>query len=94
MPAALIEAGLMGIPAVSTDVEAIPEIVVPGRTGELARAGSLDDFARALEAMVGDLDRARAMGRAARDHCLERFAIDRVAGDWERVISEVICRGE
>ena len=33
MPAVLIEAGLCGVPAVATPVQAIPEIVLPGETG-------------------------------------------------------------
>src|SRR5262249_54150308 len=35
MPAVLIEAGLMQLPAIATPVEAIPEIVRSGVTGEL-----------------------------------------------------------
>jgi glycosyltransferase involved in cell wall biosynthesis len=94
MPATLIEAGLMAIPAVATDVEAIPEIVVPGTTGELARAGSIDDFGRALGVMTRDPDRIRQMGGAAREHCLERFAIDRIAAEWDQVVAEVVSDGK
>jgi glycosyltransferase involved in cell wall biosynthesis len=90
MPAALIEAGLMGIPAVSTAVEAIPEIVVDGETGFLATSASPKPFGAAMRRMVDDLDGARRMGDAARGHCLERYSIDRVAVAWENVIAELL----
>jgi glycosyltransferase involved in cell wall biosynthesis len=90
MPAALIEAGLMGIPAVSTDVEAIPEIVVDGVTGVVAGSASIEAFRVAMQTMVDDPDRSRRMGVAARDHCLERYSIDRVALAWEDVLAQVV----
>lgn len=82
MPAVLIEAGLMGIPAISTPVEGIPEIVLDGITGELVPVASLSALVDAINRLTKDAGRAGGLGRAARTHCLERFGIDGIADQW------------
>jgi glycosyltransferase involved in cell wall biosynthesis len=93
MPAVLIEAGLMEVPAVSTPVEAIPEIVRPGETGALVPVGDVAALASAIQAMVAPSGAGTALGRAARTHCLRRFSIDRVADDWDRLLAELLDDG-
>jgi len=88
MPGVLIEAGLMGLPSVSTPVEAIPEIVVPGMTGELVPVDDASALADAIDAIVSTPSRAHTLGRQARARCLERFNIDRVAEAWDEVVKE------
>ena len=66
MPAVLIEAGLMELPALATPIEAIPEIVRPGITGELVPVGDVDALSAAIGALAADTDPCRALGRAAR----------------------------
>jgi glycosyltransferase involved in cell wall biosynthesis len=90
MPAVLIEAGLMEVPAVSTPVEAIPEIVRPGETGALVPVGDVVALASAIQAMVSPSGTGTTLGRAARTHCLRRFSIDRVADDWDRLLAELL----
>ncbi len=89
MPAALIEAGLMELPALATPIEAIPEIVLPGITGELVPVGDVDGLARAIAALAADPDRVHALGHAARTHCLEHYAMEPVAAAWEGVLRAV-----
>ncbi len=89
MPATLIEAGLLGLPSVSTPVNGIPDIVVDGSTGELVPIGDLAALTRAVRGLLDDSDRARRLGGAARVHCAGRFAIDVVAAQWAAVIAEV-----
>ena len=86
MPAVLIEAGLCEVPSVATPVQAIPQVVVPGVTGQLVPP----DDPEALAAGLDDAISHRATyGPAARRHCLERFEISVVADAWLRVIREV-----
>jgi glycosyltransferase involved in cell wall biosynthesis len=82
MPATLIEAGMMGIPAVATPVEAIPEIVRDGVTGALVGIGSPDELAGALRDVTSDGARMRALGASAREHCLAHYSIGHVADAW------------
>ncbi len=89
MPAALIEAGMMGIPAVSTPVEGIPDIVVDGITGTLVPIGDPHALGLALAKILSDRNRARALGIAAAEHCLRYFAIDEVTRQWSAVLESV-----
>ena len=63
MPAVLIEAGLMELPAIATPIEAIPEIVVPEVTGKLVPVGDVDGLAR-RDARAGRRSGSRADARS------------------------------
>lgn len=65
-PLALVEAAVLGLPAVASAVGGIPEVVVDGETGVLVPPGRPDLLADALVALAADPDRRRAMGEAAR----------------------------
>ena len=83
MPAVLIEAGLSGLPVVSTAVGGVGEVVVPGVTGLLVEAGDGDALAGAVQRVISDPPPA---GEAARAHCLARFDIDVVAAAWDELL--------
>ena len=85
MPAVLIEAGIMAVPAVATPVEGIVDIVLDGATGRIVPIDDVGATARAI-AEVGE-DRER-LGAAAQEHCLKRFEIDGVAASWHAVLVE------
>jgi glycosyltransferase involved in cell wall biosynthesis len=93
MPAVIIEAALMQLPAVATPVEAIPEVVLPGITGELAPIGDVTTITRHIDGLARDPDRTAALGRNAREHCLERFTIEPIAQAWQHVLDEVVGDG-
>jgi glycosyltransferase involved in cell wall biosynthesis len=91
MPGVLIEAGISGLPAVATAVGAVPEVVVPGTTGELvAPDASPREVANAIVSVLG---RSSELGAAARRRCMERFELDVVASAWLELIDEVTGRG-
>jgi glycosyltransferase involved in cell wall biosynthesis len=69
---AALEAMAAAVPVVARRTSALPEIVVDGGTGLLVGA-SPDDLATAIEALLEDPARARAMGEAGRRRVLERF---------------------
>jgi glycosyltransferase involved in cell wall biosynthesis len=65
---AIMEAMAAGLPVVAPAVGGIPELVTPGRNGELCRPGDRADMARALGALLGDSDARAAMsGHAVAD---------------------------
>jgi glycosyltransferase involved in cell wall biosynthesis len=53
LPCAVVEAMTAGIPVVATAVNSVPEIVIAGRTGLLARPGDPASLADALGFMLG-----------------------------------------
>lgn len=87
LPGVLIEAGLMAIPCVATDVGGVSEIVVPGLTGELVAAV---DAATHAPAVARALEHRHAYGKAARVHCEDRFAIRRVADQYADLLDTVV----
>lgn len=93
MPAALIEAGLCGVPAITTPVGAITDIVVDGETGVVVPVGDAQALAASLDELLTDHARRRALGLAARHHCLAQFSIAVVAARWEAELREVVGAG-
>lgn len=69
---AALEAMAAGLPVVARRTSALPEIVVDGVTGLLVDE-SPDDLATAIETILEDPARARAMGEAGRRRVVERF---------------------
>jgi glycosyltransferase involved in cell wall biosynthesis len=78
MPAAVIEAGMAGLPAVAYAVGGVPEVIEDGVTGILLRAGDQAGLTGAVAALLRD-DAGRAvLGRAAKSR-YRKFEIATVA---------------
>jgi glycosyltransferase involved in cell wall biosynthesis len=82
MPGVLIEAGLSGVPVVATNVPGVASIVSNGETGTVVDVDDFDALVTATAALVVDPSLRERLGRAARDRCRERFALDVVANHW------------
>ena len=89
MPAVIIEAGLCGLPVVSTAIGAIPEMVVDGETGYVVAPDDLDGITDRIGRLLTDPVARAAMGEAARDRCLDRYEIAPVAEGWDAVLRRV-----
>lgn len=85
-PAAAIEAGLTGRPVVATRVGGVPEVIVNGRTGALVEAKNPSALAAGIDQI---LSRELSLA-AAREHCLERFALGRISPSWVRFLQRSI----
>ena len=93
MPAVLLEAALCGVPAVSTRIGAIPEVIVDGVTGVVVAPDDVDALTTGLRRLLDDPATGRAMGAAARARALDRYEIRPVAAAWEAVLRRVAGRG-
>lgn len=69
----IMEALASSLPVVATRVGGIPDIVVDGQTGHLLDSGDSAGLGDALEALVADPARRRAMGEAGRADAAARF---------------------
>ncbi|WP_149038271.1 glycosyltransferase [Kitasatospora sp. MBT63] len=87
VPGVLIEAALAGLPAVTTDVGFVRDVVQDGVTGAVAPPGDPAALAEALGKVLAG-DRA-ALGAAARRHALGRFDLARVADSWQDLLAGV-----
>jgi glycosyltransferase involved in cell wall biosynthesis len=93
MPGVLIEAALSGRPVVTTDVAGADTVVVDGVTGVVVPRHDFGAFVAAVEHLVTDPARRRAMGTAARARGIERFTMSASAAGWRGLIGELApCR--
>lgn len=73
LPGALLEAMALGLPVVSTDVNAIPEAVIHEKTGLLIRPGDAEELAKHMLRLTADKDLARELSLAGKQRVLENF---------------------
>ncbi len=89
-PMALVDVMATGLPVVSTFHSDIPEIVLDGETGYLAKENDVEDFARAILAFVGDFKNNRDLTKKARKHIEENFNAEIQTLKLEKIYSEVL----
>jgi glycosyltransferase involved in cell wall biosynthesis len=85
LPCAAVEAMTCGIPVVATAVNSVPEIVISGKTGLLARPGDPASLSRALAYVLDHPAEAARMAAAARIHVGNRFQPEALAEDLTEV---------
>ena len=76
LPNVLAEALTQGLACVATRVSAIPELLRDGHSGMLVEENDPDGLARALEALIVNPARRRALGQAGRARVVEGFELD------------------
>jgi glycosyltransferase involved in cell wall biosynthesis len=90
LPLSLILAMGAGLPVVATAVAGIPEVVTDGETGWLVPPGDASALAATLVAVLGDRERAKSVGAAARRYVRPRFGVDEyvaaVAALYDRLL--------
>jgi len=82
----LTEAMGCGLPVVSTRVGGIPEIVLDGDTGLLARAGDPESLAAAILDLAGDPARRGEMGRRGLERLRSTFTWEHTARRMEAAL--------
>ncbi len=87
----LVEAMAQAVAVIATREGAAPEIVADGMTGVLIPAGDPDALASAIESLLDDPGRRRALGRAGLEVCREKFDIDRTLLQMEAVYKKVMA---
>ncbi|MFO7170798.1 MAG: glycosyltransferase, partial [Chloroflexota bacterium] len=75
VPNVLVEAMACGLPAVSTAVAGIPELVRHGENGLLCAARDVEAIAAMLARLLDDEQERRRMGEAARRTVVEHFDV-------------------
>jgi len=88
-----LEAMAHGVACVGTQVGAVSEIIKADRTGHLVGPGNVPELADVLSSLVGDPDRAVALGDAGLRRVREEFTWDRVAERMAPVLANVQGRG-
>lgn len=88
-PVALLEAQALGTPVVATNVGAISEVVVNGKTGILVEPGNVKQLAEALEMLLTDEEIRGRMSVSAREWA-KNFTLEKVVDKLEAVYKNVL----
>ena len=89
MPVSLIEAGLAGVPAVTTAVGSAAEVVLNEQSG-IVTSCEVVDLADAVERLLADPALRARMGRVAQEHTTAHFGQQRLVSDTERLYDELV----
>lgn len=88
-PLSLIQAGMAGLPVVTTRVGSVPEIVLNGSTG-IVTGLDVQEIANALEKLVNDKVLRTTLGNAAQKFTLSNFGVSRLVQDHEQLYKKLI----
>lgn len=92
MPGVLIEAGMSGLPVVTTDVPGARDVVADGETGFVVPVDDRAQAESALTHLVENPHLRQRMGQAARDRCEADFSWGSVVADWRLAIDAQLRR--
>ena len=88
-PLSLIQAGMAGLPVVTTNFGSVPEIVLDGVTGIVTELG-VQEIANALEKLVNDSVLRTKLGVAAQEFTMSNFGVKRLVHDHEELYKNLI----
>lgn len=92
MPVSLIEAGLCGVPAVTTAVGSAGEVVLHERSG-LVVESTVEGLADAVTRLLDDEPLRKAMAARAAEHTHAAFGAERLVADMAQIYEALAIRG-
>jgi glycosyltransferase involved in cell wall biosynthesis len=83
-PISVIQAGMAGIPTISTNVGSVSEVIKDGSSGVLT---SLDvsEIANAVQSLISDPTLRNRLGESARVDMSARYGVARLVNDYQKL---------
>lgn len=91
-PVSAIEAMASGVPVVATRVGGIPDLIEDQKTGILVEPEDPSALADAVISLLRNPPMARRMGQAAQAHVLEKYTVERLLDDTEKLYRELVSQ--
>jgi glycosyltransferase involved in cell wall biosynthesis len=88
VPQALVQAMLVGLPCITTEVGSIRELAIEGTTALLVPPQDVTALRAALARLMTDPKLREMLGAAARRHCAERMSYERMLDRMEAIYRE------
>ena len=89
VPQALIQAMLVGLPCVTTNIGSMAELALHEKTALVVPPEDVQALHAALKKLLQDRIFSENLGAAARRHCVERFGYDTMLGRMEAIYKKV-----
>ena len=86
-----LEAQASGVPVVVSNAGGLPETVSLGTSGLVFDNGNSGQLAEAVLSIIGNPDRRKTMGAAAREWVMKTFSWDVIAAELERTYVEALA---
>jgi alpha-maltose-1-phosphate synthase len=83
----ILEALASGMPVITTEATAGPDLINDKEEGRLIPSGNLDALCTAMQDFAREPDKLESMGRAAR-LCAERFSWDAYGDRWQQILRD------
>ncbi len=92
-PVVLIQAQMAGIPVITTDVGSASEVMIHKRTGFCLKY-SATEFADTIENLAENSLMRSSFGAAGKINALEKFSLDRLVSDHEKLYKDLISQSK
>jgi glycosyltransferase involved in cell wall biosynthesis len=89
-PLSLIQAGMAGLPVVTTRVGSVPEVVLDGVTGIITSL-EVQEIADALEKLANSSEIRAQMGAKAQEFTLANFGVKRLVHDHQELYKKLLA---
>lgn len=90
MPMSLIEALSSGVPTLSFDINAVPEIIENGVNGYLIEDGNFNQMKNILNQLIEDESLLKELSKNARNSILNHFSYKAVGHQLESLYTELM----
>lgn len=87
---AIMEAMVVGVPVVATDVGGNSELVVDGETGFICPSNDADALARKVIYLLNNADVSRSLGERGRNRIFRKFSVENMINKTEEIYNQLL----